>query len=352
MGKLYSTQIDTATGIKEIAAYYGDVTCFEKSIDILTTSAFKGSYAPTPRTVFKALHDCGISVRGLALSPFIDLRKSNNIWLSQELSKNASGISRIGCIELSSYKSAHTSFTDEHSLLCSIRSYFYMLDLASVNGIKMETVALPLLGSGSQGISPELLLIPLINECIDFLKRNQSVKNIYFIEKNPDKAMLIAESLKKSYRFSEKVNTEQESNSESQATAFISYSSKDKNIADNLCAKLERRRIKVWYAPRNVDGPYAESIVQAIDSSDYFIVILSENSIQSQHVLSEVDLAFQNLPNKIKFKPLKIDSAMFTPSFKYYLSRQHWMDAIDPPLEERLSEFVNDLVEDNDKGPH
>jgi hypothetical protein len=46
----------------------------------------------------------------------------------------------------------------------------------------------------------------------------------------------------------------------------------------------------------------------------------------------------------MKFKPLRIDDAIFTPSFKYYLSRQHWMDATVPPLEERLNEFVKELL--------
>jgi hypothetical protein len=68
--------------------------------------------------------------------------------------------------------------------------------------------------------------------------------------------------------------------------------------------------------------------------------------LKSEHVLNEIDLAFQALPDKIKFKPLRIDEAIFTPSFRYYLSRQHWLDAVDPPLEERLNEFVDDLLAD------
>lgn len=67
----------------------------------------------------------------------------------------------------------------------------------------------------------------------------------------------------------------------------------------------------------------------------------------SEHVLNEIDLAFQNLSKGIKFKPLRIHNAMFTQDYKYYLSRQHWMDASVPPLEERLNEFVADLLNDH-----
>lgn len=161
---------------------------------------------------------------------------------------------------------------------------------------------------------------------------------------NPQKAALIARSLENSLRFSE---ADPIPKTQAAPTAFISYASSDKNIADNLCSKLEQNGIKVWYAPRDVSGAYASSIVQAIDVASHFIVILSRNSISSEHVLNEIDLAFQHLPNNIKFKPLRIDNAMFTPSFTYYLSRQHWMDATDPPLEDRLNEFVSSLLSDN-----
>ena len=33
-------------------------------------------------------------------------------------------------------------------------------------------------------------------------------------------------------------------------------------------------------------------------------------------------------------------------AFKYYLSRQHWMDATLPPLEARLQEFVKKIKEE------
>ena len=126
--------------------------------------------------------------------------------------------------------------------------------------------------------------------------------------------------------------------------AFISYTTPNRNVADNLCFKLESRGIKVWYAPRNVEGPYAAAIAAAIERADFFVVILSQDSMVSEHMLNEIDLAFKRLPNHIKFNPLRIDTSELAPSFNYYLSRQHWMDAHLPPLETRLNEFVESLV--------
>ena len=47
---------------------------------------------------------------------------------------------------------------------------------------------------------------------------------------------------------------------------FISYSVKDKNVADAVCANLEAGGIRCWIAPRDVGtgGTWAEEIVQAI----------------------------------------------------------------------------------------
>lgn len=345
---IYSVGISTEFGKKYIDVFCSDITLFDKQIDILTTSAFVGSYHPSPKTLFKALHDIGISVSKLAHKPFIDLRKSCNTWLSKENSDPQQNIGRIGCVELVDLKTY--LFDDcavEQSMINSIRAYFGMLDIAAIYGAKMKTVALPLLGSGNQNLDTNLIIVPLLNECVSFLKRNSEAERIYFIERSPQKAAFIAEYIQQSHTIAAlQAQTNAPSPSKAKATAFISYSSKDKNIADNLCFKLEQKGIAVWYAPRDVKGAYAEAITQAIDRSTHFIVILSQNSSSSQHVLNEIDLAFQNLPNNIKFKPLRIDNALFTPSFKYYLSRQHWMDATVPPLEERLNEFVEALLFD------
>ena len=347
MGKLYSVplQIDGIT--KEISVHCDDITCFSQKIDVLTTSAYVGSYAPTPRTVFQALTYHGIYVDYLAQYPAFDLRSPCHIWLSRQIPVNSACIGRIGCIELGGTHLSHLdSFEAEQSMINSIRAYFHMLDMASLYGVDVTTVALPLLGSGAQHITGDFLLIPLINECVSFLKRNACAKNICFVERNAQKAEQICRCLQNSLRFAESRNEFEPVKNQGDCV-FISYSSQDKNIADNLCSKLEQNGLKVWYAPRDVHGPYASSIATAIDKAKYFVVILSQNSIASEHVLNEIDLAFQNISQGLTFKPLRIDNALFTPSFKYYLSRQHWADATIPPLEERLNEFVSELIHDN-----
>ena len=343
MEKLYSTQIASASGNKEITVSCCDVTKLE-DVDILVTSAFVNSYEPTPRTLFEALQNMGISVYALNKNPEIDLRVPCRTWLSRDTCSGS--IRRIGCVEFVSYGWDYDGADVDQAMINSIRAFFRMLDIAAIYGVKMETVALPLLGSGSQRLPAQLMIVPLLNECLSFLKRNSEVKRICFFERREEKARLISDYVQKSLSVRTQSPEAEPVEESSRPMAFISYSSEDRNIADNLCCKLESKGIRVWYAPRNVKGAYAEAITEAIDGCTHFIVILSENSMKSQHVLNEIDLAFQKLPLNIKFKPLRIDASGFSPAFKYYLSRQHWMDAIVPPLEERLNEFVKSVLAD------
>ena len=347
MNTIYCMEFPTAYGTKKLSVVAQDVTTLDCGIDVLTTSAFARSYTPTPGTLFYALAKVGVKVSSLAREPYIDLREQGDVWLSREIENYDCPFRRIGCIESQYSMEKEFRFKlREERLLGAIKSYFYMLDIAAASGVRMETIALPLLGTGSQRISQTLIVTPLLNECVAFLKRNESVQHLLFVERNVEKAMLFVETIKNSYALfretTEAAHPKAEENTP--PMAFISYTTPNRNVADNLCFKLESRGIKVWYAPRNVEGPYAAAIAAAIERADFFVVILSQDSMVSEHMLNEIDLAFKRLPNHIKFKPLRIDTSELAPSFNYYLSRQHWMDAHLPPLETRLNEFVESLV--------
>lgn len=343
MTPLYSTTVSTPYGAKFINVYNGDVTAFDLPIDVLTTSAFLGSYTPNYGTVFCALYEKGIDVSEFARDPLIDLRNIGKVWLSKEISN--SSIKHIGCIEMTGRDKNNYVHASEEGIIRNLKVYFYMLDIAVNAGVSIKTLALPLLGSGNQRISASMVMIPIISECLAFLKRNPSIENIYFIEKNEEKAQIIAKALADNYAIlsEKKVDLQSDDGEKQKEKVFISYSSADRNITENLCSKLEAEGFSVWYAPRDVSSPYAESIVKGIQEAEHFVVILSRNSLRSEHVLNEIDLAFKKLPDRIKFHPLRIDEIMFTPSFEYYLSRQHWTDAIDPPLEKRLIEFIKTI---------
>lgn len=349
MQSMYTYIVKTIYGEKTIEVFSCNIVDFDRKIDVLTTSAFRGSYAPTPNTIFAALHNSNISVQNLSFDPEIDLRSLCNLWLSKEVDNSPLKIRRIGCIEMSSYTYQRTAWKkQENDILTSVKAYFKMLDVASVSGINIENIAMPLLGAGSQQISTEFVLLPLISESVDFLKRNEYVKNLYFIDYNPKIAFSIASAMQNMYSLQKEDVCNYnplEVPTKNHPEIFISYTSHDKNIADNLCSKLEKRGMKVWYAPRDISGnDYATAIVKAISKCTHFVTIISKNSMMSQHVLNEIDLAFNELNRNIRFLPLRIDIEELRPAFSYYLSRQHWMDAHIPPIEKRLEEFAEKIT--------
>ena len=348
MKPLNSKTIHTPSGEKTVEVRVMDIRDLREHLDVMTFSCFYHGYHPTRGTLLGAFYEKNISVEQSAKNPYIDLRESSNIWLSRQLKDQKLPIDRIGCIEMSSYREEENNWRKkEGEILHSIQSYFRMLDIASLAGVKIETIGFPILGGGNQNVPQELVTIPVLNEISRFLKENEYVKRIIVLTHNQEQAFQFAMSMERSYMFVEETCRRQTAVTADtpKGRAFISYSSQDRNIADNLCTKLENAKIPVWYAPRNIDSnDYASAIVSAITEAAYFIVILSENSLKSQHVLNEVDLAFKELNRGIRFLPLKIDKEEMGPSFLYYLSRQHWLDAQLPPLEERLDEFVEKLL--------
>jgi hypothetical protein len=117
---------------------------------------------------------------------------------------------------------------------------------------------------------------------------------------------------------------------------FISYSTKDKIIADAVCAKLEEHRIRVWIAPRDVPAGsnFAQSIIRAINACKVFVLIWSANSNTSNHILNEINQAFDQ---GITIIPFRIQDIQPTDEMRYYFGRTHWLDAITPPLENHIA---------------
>lgn len=108
------------------------------------------------------------------------------------------------------------------------------------------------------------------------------------------------------------------------ADVFISHSSKDKEIADRLCAFLEQNGLKCWIAPRDIEPgcEWPVAISEAIQNVQVMVVIYSNNSATSTQVPKELTLADKR---KKKILPYKIDDTELFGSFDYFLSSAHWI---------------------------
>ena len=119
---------------------------------------------------------------------------------------------------------------------------------------------------------------------------------------------------------------------------FISYSSKNRKVADAICHVLEEHGIKCWIAPRDIPGgaEYGDIIEDAIKNCRIFIIIFSKPASLSHWVKGELNVAF----NAGKYIiPYRIDETPLRGTMELMLNQKHWIDAV-PHAEARFKDLV------------
>lgn len=73
-------------------------------------------------------------------------------------------------------------------------------------------------------------------------------------------------------------------------SCFISYSSKDEEFARRLHGRMRDAHLRVWFAPEDIQGGQKlhEQIETAIRVYDKLLIVLSEASLQSEWVITEL----------------------------------------------------------------
>ena len=120
---------------------------------------------------------------------------------------------------------------------------------------------------------------------------------------------------------------------------MISYSHKDQRQATMVLGILEKNGIKCWIDYRDAlpGENYAGSIVRAIKTAKFMVVLLSAASNASPQVLNEINSAVNN---GITIIPFKMDDTALSENMEYYLGKTHWLEALTPPIEAHINELV------------
>jgi|ERR1051325_1724052 hypothetical protein len=73
-------------------------------------------------------------------------------------------------------------------------------------------------------------------------------------------------------------------------SCFISYSQKDEEFAKRLHSRMRDAHLRVWFAPENIRGgeKLYDQIERAIQIHDRLLLVLSEDSMQSEWVKTEI----------------------------------------------------------------
>lgn len=127
---------------------------------------------------------------------------------------------------------------------------------------------------------------------------------------------------------------------------FISHSSEDSVVAQKLCEYLEIRNKRCFIAPRNIRSghEYAQELLNGIDNSYVVVLMLSNNSNESPHVLREIERAVsKNIPIVV----YKMENVVLSKSLEYFLMTHQWMNAKDETDFSKIYESVCSLAENN-----
>lgn len=120
---------------------------------------------------------------------------------------------------------------------------------------------------------------------------------------------------------------------------FISYASKNSELATLIVEKLESRGKKCFIAPRDITGgkAYASEIVAAISNSTAVLLVFSAQADKSAYVLREVNSAVSR--NKAII-PLRIEDFLPSEAMEFYLGPTHWLNAFPQVLDTHLDTVV------------
>ena len=107
---------------------------------------------------------------------------------------------------------------------------------------------------------------------------------------------------------------------------FISYSSKQKNVADGIKHYLEEYKVSCWMAPDSIppSSSYPEEINKAISQCKVCLLVYSNTASLSPWVKKEVNQAI-NFGKPVL--PFRIEETTHSDFFDFILSDTHWIEA-------------------------
>ncbi|MCY3415096.1 MAG: BspA family leucine-rich repeat surface protein [Candidatus Heimdallarchaeota archaeon] len=123
---------------------------------------------------------------------------------------------------------------------------------------------------------------------------------------------------------------------------FISFSSKDKKVAEELYEKIRKAKQNAWISSLSIDlgQKYSRQILDAIDSCKIFIILISKHSTESRHVETELERGFSKGKD---IMPIVLDDQPIPRDWEYFLTTSQWKEVHGMEKEHWMAEVIRNI---------
>ncbi len=162
---------------------------------------------------------------------------------------------------------------------------------------------------------------------------------------------LTSENGKNREEYVEKVLSQKSVNKNRNISIFISYSGADKQTALQIAKILSKYEVVVWMDDFNIK--VGDSVVSRIEdgirSADYFITLITKQSLESNWVKQEIELAYYSMKenNRPRIIPIVMDNVT-SKNIPLLLQDIQWLSVNENNLKEKLHILLSQLREKND----
>ncbi len=111
------------------------------------------------------------------------------------------------------------------------------------------------------------------------------------------------------------------------ARLFVSHSAKDRRFVERLTRTLDGHQLRYWYSERHIIGAqqWHDEIGRALATCNWFLLVLSPNSVKSKWVKHELLFALEQKAYKGHIVVIDLRRANFK-KLSWTLSQFQWID--------------------------
>lgn len=124
---------------------------------------------------------------------------------------------------------------------------------------------------------------------------------------------------------------------------FISFSSKDVEVATRIRAGLEARHIPCWMSTRDVPvgADFQESIIDALEKAKVMVLVFSTNANNSKEMKKELVLAGEY---ELPVLPVRIEKVLPSGAFRFQFTTRQYLDLFED-WDANLSKLAGQIMQ-------